>query len=111
LGDLDYSYDQAGHGNAVWGSYAHTLLPAAMSCASYDATNELTSNSGTSYSDDQNGNLTNDGTNTYTWNERNQLTQATGTTSSASLTYDPLGRRLSKTVNSTTTGVPLGLPE
>ena len=47
---------------------------------------------------DQNGNLTNDGVNTYTWDVRNRLIGLSGGTT-ASSTYDPLGRRASKTIN------------
>jgi RHS repeat-associated protein len=52
---------------------------------------------------DANGNLTNDGTNTYTWDARNRLTGISGGVT-ASFIYDGLGRRTSKTINSTTTG-------
>ncbi len=48
------------------------------------------------------GNLTSDGTNTYTWNARNQLTAISGGTT-ASFAYDPLGRRSTRTVGGTTT--------
>jgi RHS repeat-associated protein len=51
---------------------------------------------------DANGNLTNDGTNTYTWDARNRLTAISGGLS-ASFVYDGLGRRISKTVNGVTT--------
>ncbi len=49
-----------------------------------------------------NGNLTGDGTNTYTWNTRNQLTGISGSTT-ASFLCDALGRRESKTINGTAT--------
>ncbi len=52
---------------------------------------------------DADGNLTNDGTLTYTWNGRNQLTALSGA-HSASFTYDALGRRESATIDGTTTG-------
>jgi RHS repeat-associated protein len=47
---------------------------------------------------DANGNLLNDGTNTYNWNARNELVQITGG-STSTFTYDALGRRQSVTVN------------
>ena len=50
-----------------------------------------------------NGNLTTDGTNTYTYDSEQRLLTATGAFGSASYSYDPFGRRLSKTVNGTTT--------
>jgi RHS repeat-associated protein len=47
-------------------------------------------------------NLTSDGTNTYTWNTRNQLASVAGPTP-ASFVYDPPGRRQRKTINGTIT--------
>ena len=51
---------------------------------------------------DANGNLTNDGTNNYTWDARNHLNAISGGIT-ASFQYDPFGRRALKTVNSATT--------
>ncbi|THJ12981.1 MAG: RHS repeat-associated core domain-containing protein [Nitrospira sp. CG24C] len=48
---------------------------------------------------DANGNLTNDGTNTYVWDARNRLMTISGGVT-ASFVYDPLGRRTNKIVNS-----------
>jgi RHS repeat-associated protein len=61
----------------------------------YDAANELTSWNGQPVTYDPNGSLTNDGTNAYTWNARNQLVSVNPITTGSSLTfgYDPLGRR------------------
>jgi RHS repeat-associated protein len=42
------------------------------------------------------------GTNTYTWNARNELVSISGSVA-ASFQYDAFGRRLSKTINSATT--------
>jgi RHS repeat-associated protein len=53
---------------------------------------------------DNNGNLTNDGTFTYTYNPRNQLTLVEqGTQTLGAFTYDGLGRRVVRTIDSTTT--------
>jgi RHS repeat-associated protein len=102
LGDLLYGYDGAGRRTAVWGSFARTGLPAGTtSAATYDANNQLTSWNGTSLAYDANGNLTRYGTQTFTWNDRNQLASASA--GSASFTYDGLGRRLSRTVTGVTT--------
>jgi hypothetical protein len=68
---------------------ARTRLPAALSSASYDAANRLTSWAGTTLSHDNNGNLLGDGTRTYTWNARNQLSGVSGTPA-ASFQYDAL---------------------
>src|SRR5207244_12274377 len=58
--------------------------------------------SSTNFSYDSNGNLLSDGATSYAWNARNQLVGLTGGTS-ASFAYDGVGRRRSKTINSTTT--------
>jgi RHS repeat-associated protein len=103
LGDLSYTYDSGGRRTTLAGSYARTRLPAALSSASYDAANRLTSWGGTTLSHDNNGNLLGDGSRTYTWNARNQLSGMSGTPA-ASFHYDALGRRVGKTVGSATTG-------
>ena len=102
LGDLTYGYNQVGLRTGVWGAFARTGLPAATTAtAGYDADNRLTSWNGTNLAYDLNGNLTTFGTQTYTWNERNQLTATNA--GSSSFAYDGLGRRISKTVAGTTT--------
>jgi RHS repeat-associated protein len=72
------------------------LLPAAVASATYDAANEQTAFAGATLTYDANGNLTNDGTNTYVWDARNRLVSITGGTT-ASFHYDVLGRRVHKT--------------
>src|SRR5437764_13933801 len=68
-----YTYDLAGRRTAVGGSYARTNVPPAAPTASYNLNNQLTNWNGATLAYDNNGNLTNDGTNTYMWNARNQL--------------------------------------
>jgi len=101
IGDLTYGYDQTGQRTQAGGSLARMNLPNDSS-GSVNPANRLTTWNGKTFTYDQNGNLTNDGTNTYTWNARNQLVQISGTTT-ATFTYDPYGRRQSKTINGTTT--------
>jgi RHS repeat-associated protein len=48
------------------------------------------------------GNLTGDGTNTYTWDARDRLTSITGGVA-ATFAYDPFGRRTRKTISAQTT--------
>lgn len=103
LGNLTYTYDKDGRVSSMGGSFARTGLPTAISSASYNADNELTSLNGTSLSYDKDGNLLNDGTNTYTWNSRQQLTAIAGPNLTASFAYDPFGRRSQKTINGTST--------
>jgi YD repeat-containing protein len=96
------AYDAAGNRTSVGGSWARTGLPPALTSATYDAANRITAWGGTSFSYDLNGNLTGDGTNTYTWNARDQLASLSGGTS-ASFVYDGLGRRRGKTISGATT--------
>ena len=99
VGDLAYSYDQAGRRTTVGGSLARTNLPTALASASYNADNQLTAWGGASLAYDLNGNLTSDGTRTYTWNARNELTQIkTGSTVNAAFAYDATGRRTTRTI-------------
>ncbi len=102
IGDLTYEYDSAGRRTKVGGSFARTSLPSALTSTTYNAVNQLTARSGVTLTYDANGNLTGDGTNTYTWNARNQLVSISGGVS-ASFQYDAFGRRRGKTVGGTST--------
>jgi RHS repeat-associated protein len=101
LGNLSYAYDLTGQRTTVGGSYARTGTPQAVSPATYNVNNQLTQWKGANLTYDANGNLTSDGTNTYTWNARNQLVAISGG-ASASFQYDPFGRRVSKTIGGMT---------
>src|SRR5712691_13207091 len=101
IGNLTYAYDLAGRRTGVGGSYARTGTPPAASSASYNVNNQLTQWKGATLTYDANGNLTSDGTNTYTWNARNQLVSINGPVP-ASFQYDPFGRRVSKTIGGMT---------
>ncbi len=61
--------------------------------------NQYATVAGIAYSYDNNGNLTNDGTNTYTYDEDNRLKTLTNAGNNASYAYDAFNRRVSKTVN------------
>jgi YD repeat-containing protein len=102
LGDLTYTYDAASQRAKLGGAWARTLLPTAVTGATYDAANQQTAFNGQSQTFDLNGNLTGDGTNTYSWNVRNQLGSVSGPIP-ASFVYDPVGRRRRKTINGTVT--------
>jgi RHS repeat-associated protein len=78
-------------------------MPQTLTSATYGTSNRLTQRAGANLSYDENGNLTNDGTNTYTWNARNQLVSISGSGLAASFQYDSFGNRYNKTVNSTST--------
>src|SRR6266699_236707 len=101
LGNLTFAYDLAGRRTGVGGSYARTGTPQTASAATYNANNQLTQWKGATLTYDANGNLTSDGTNSYTWNARNQLVTISGG-APASFQYDPFGRRVSKTIGGTT---------
>jgi len=103
LGDLNYEYDAAGRRVKMGGSLARIGLPQALSSASYNDANRQTAFGTASLSYDDDGNLTSDGTNGYTWNARNQLVAMSGPGLAASFSYDAVGRRASKTINGSTT--------
>ncbi|MFZ0819220.1 MAG: RHS repeat-associated core domain-containing protein [Candidatus Acidiferrales bacterium] len=87
-----YTYDPVGN----------RLSSLAASTSSYNASNELTSNSNATYTYDNNGNtltsVTGSNTTTYAWDFENRLTSVTlpGTGGTVSFKYDPLGRRIEK---------------
>jgi RHS repeat-associated protein len=97
-GDLlrryQYTYDLAG--NRLSESVALNGGAPTVTNRTYNAANQI-SNAGFVY--DANGNLTNDGTNTYIWDRANRLTTMGG----LSYTYDGLGNRVSQTTNSIVT--------
>ncbi len=106
LGNLTYTYDSDGRRTATAGSLAAVTLPANVtggaSSTVYNADNAQTKFNGTALNYDANGNLTTDGTNTYTWDARNHLTAISGG-SAATFTYDGFGRRVKKVIGGTTT--------
>lgn len=102
LGNLSYSYDTLERRASLGGSFARTGLPLAITATAYNANNQLTTWGTANLFYDLNGNMTSDGTHSYTWDARNHLSQIdSGNT--ASFFYDPLGRRTSKSVLGTTT--------
>ncbi|MCI0620714.1 MAG: RHS repeat-associated core domain-containing protein, partial [Acidobacteria bacterium] len=105
LGNVIYEYDAAGNRTKIGGSWARTGLPDPLASASYNAANQQIVFAGQTLIYDLNGNLTNDGSRTYTWNARNQLVSiASGAATIANFQYDAFGRRISKTIGGTTTG-------
>jgi YD repeat-containing protein len=73
VGDLSYSYDGAGRRLTQSGSLARLLVPSTVNGAVYDAANRMQSWGSQSFTYDNNGNLTSNGSSTYGWNVRNQL--------------------------------------
>jgi len=103
LGTLIYGYDTGGNRTLLNGTWARTGLPPALTAATYNAANQQVAVGGQALTYDLNGNLTSDGTTTYTWDARDRLVALTGPGVTASFNYDPLGRRPSKTINGTAT--------
>jgi RHS repeat-associated protein len=103
LGNLAYQYDGAGRRTLVGGSLSTTGLPQALTSATYNSGNHQTGFGGHTLTYDNNGNLTSDGIDTYTWNARDQLVSISGSGLAASFQYDGLGRRTTKTINGSTT--------
>ncbi len=68
----------------------------------YNANNQLTQWGSATMSYDLDGNTLNDGTNAYVWDARNRLVSANS--GGAAYAYDPLGRRILKTLLSSSTG-------
>jgi len=99
-GTFTTSYDSDGNATSLNTNGVTTTL-------TYDqpTTNRLTKYGKTTILTDPNGNITDDGVNTYTWNERDELVslrnKSTGAV--ASFSYDALGRRISKTIGGVTT--------
>lgn len=102
IGNLSYGYDKNWYSTDVSGTWARTTLPTALTSATYDDANQIATWAGTSFGYDNNGNLTSDGSRSYTWNARNQLASLSGPVN-GSFAYDGFGRRRSKTVAGTTT--------
>lgn len=102
LGDLTYQHDSAGNRVALGGSLARTSLPAPIGAATYDPANRGVTFDTLTLSFDANGNLINDGTNTYTWDARARLVSISGGVTAA-FQYDPFGRRIRKTISGQTT--------
>jgi RHS repeat-associated protein len=103
LGTLTYAYDAAGNRTEVGGTWARTGLPPALAGATYDAANQQLTFGSSTLTYDLNGNLTSDGTTTYTWDARNRLVGLSGPSTTATFQYDALGRRTRKTVNGVAT--------
>ncbi|HZE69209.1 MAG TPA: RHS repeat-associated core domain-containing protein [Pyrinomonadaceae bacterium] len=102
LGSLTYQYDATRQRTKVGGSFAGTNLPQTLTSATYDAANRMTQRGTTAFSYDNNGNLLSDGSNSYGWDARDQLSAISGGTA-AGFQYDAFARRTSKTINSQST--------
>ncbi len=95
-----YSYD------AVGNRKTQTSMVNGLSSTvdyDYDDANRLTTVNGVTYTWDANGNLLNDGVNTYTYNSANRLKTMTGPSVAAGYSYNGMGDRLRETIGEQTT--------
>jgi len=104
VGDLTYQYDLDGRIVEKGGSMANSTQVAELAEATYDRAAKMVGMQGATFTYDENGNLTSDGSVSYIWNARNQLVQVrtAGGVTIAQFSYDALGRRSKKTVNGVT---------
>jgi len=107
---FDYGYDQSSRltsqevNQASW-QWSPATSPAPPETDSYVANrlDQYASITGQAQTYDLNGNLTNDGTRTFTHSSENQLLQATSTGMTALYSYGPAARRVRTSVNGTRT--------
>jgi RHS repeat-associated protein len=106
VANLQYQYDADGRvlQKSSAGSFAQSQLPSPVTANTFNAANEMTSFNGTALTYDANGNLTNDGTDRYTWDARNHLVGISGA-NTASFVYDAEGRRALKSIGGTSTNL------
>ena len=104
IGDLAYTYDQAGRRTGQSGSLATLAIPSSIPNTSYDAANRLMTWGGSALNYDANGNLTAIGSSSLTWNARDQLIATSD--GGGTYAYDPIGRRSSRTVSDASTTTP-----
>lgn len=91
----NYTYDAMGNRlTATVGAQTANYTP--------NAVNGYTTVGGQALTYDDNGNLTDDGTNTYSYDDDGRLISVSGS-AAASYIYDPIGRRIRKTVGDTVT--------
>ena len=99
---FNYTYDSVGNRLSETTAFTNTIY-------TYDAASRLTSVNGVQYSWDANGNLLDDGVNTYTYDHANRLMGVTDGTDTYSFAYNGLGDRLQQTVGGVTTNYTLDL--
>jgi len=102
----DFDFDLAG--NRLQEALSGTGVTDKTTNYEYNNANQITrmnvdGGSWTNLTYDNNGNLTNDGTNSYTWDRANRMATLNDGVDTYSYAYDGMGRRVSQTVNSTVT--------
>ncbi|MFC1770036.1 RHS repeat-associated core domain-containing protein [Nitrospirota bacterium] len=100
LEQLDYTYEPAsGFIESVTRDLTLTLVNADRAAGAYDKANRTTAFNGETVAHDANGNLTQLGDTTYTWDMSSRLIAVNTPTSYSTYTYDANGNRVSKTVD------------
>jgi RHS repeat-associated protein len=101
---LAMTYDRYGNRTAQ-SIFSGCVAP--MTCPTNSVTIDATTNriTGSGYSYDANGNMTQDGVNTLTYDAENHLISSSGPGGSATYSYDGNGRRVEKAVSGGTTTV------
>ncbi|MFI9833765.1 RHS repeat-associated core domain-containing protein [Streptomyces sp. NPDC051913] len=102
IGDLTYTRDTRALQTGLTGSLAQVALPAAETGTQFGKDNRITTYDGRAFNYDSDGQLTDDGLRTYTWNARGELTGLTRSGATSSFGYDPLGARISKAIGGVT---------
>lgn len=104
-----FAYDRWGSRTGVWDatSGGNQIQSVSVQTVSFPGTgsaptNRISAVSGTNYSYDANGNLTNDGSHTYSYDSENRVVSVDGG-STASYAYDHQNRRYKTTVGATVT--------
>ena len=95
-GTTTYSYDPLGN-------RASKILDGATTSYTYDRADRITSAGSTSYTVNANGNETARGTDSFSYDQANQLKSATVTGTTGTYMYDGDGKRTSKTIGGVTT--------
>ena len=99
IGTFTYGYDLGGRQISRGGTLFQSVLPAPLTSATYDAANRMTrrvnASGGITLTFDANGNLTSDGTHTYSWDARDRLITIDGGSGDA---YDAVGRRVTASI-------------
>jgi len=94
--EVSYAYDANGNRTTMTVNGTPTSY-------TYDDADQMTQAVGTSYTYDANGNQTSGGSDTFSYDYENRLTQTTVAGTTSSFTYNGLGLRVSKTVGGNTT--------
>jgi YD repeat-containing protein len=91
---FEYAYDPVGNRTAQTATITSTQVTNYV----YDVANRLTSVNGQTYTWDDNGNLVNDGSTVYAYNQANRLISATLGVTTTQFAYNGDGARLKQTV-------------